>query len=162
MDVADVTRLFAHLDWADRRALDMLRATPVPDAVRRFAHVLGAEEVWLARLEGRPSAQPVWPDLTLDECVALADANRAGWAAYLAALAPAALAGELDYRTTDGRPFRSRVEDILVHVALHGQYHRGQVALLVRAAGGEPSGTDFIAFARGAPAAVPPRETPRA
>jgi uncharacterized damage-inducible protein DinB len=151
-----LTRLFAHLDWADRRALAMLRATPDRDAVRRLAHLLAAEEVWLARLEGRTPTQPVWPDLDLDACAALADANRARWASYLAALTPESLAREVAYTNSAGEPFRSRLDDILLHVLLHGQYHRGQVALLVRAAGGEPQGTDYIAFARGAPAAVTP------
>jgi uncharacterized damage-inducible protein DinB len=149
-------RIFAHLDWADRRALDMLRATPHADALRRLAHVLAVEELWLARLEQRPPSQPVWPALTLDACAALADANRARWAAYLAALTPDALAREVDYVNSAGAPFRSRVDDVLLHVAMHGQYHRGQVALRVREAGGEPAGTDYIVFARGAPAARTP------
>jgi len=50
--------------------------------------------------------------------------------------------------------FRSRVEDILLHVVLHGCYHRGQVAIALREAGAEPSATDFIAFVRGVPAAT--------
>jgi uncharacterized damage-inducible protein DinB len=43
---------------------------------------------------------------------------------------------------------------MLVHVALHGQYHRGQVALLLRASGFEPATTDYIAWTRGVPAAT--------
>jgi uncharacterized damage-inducible protein DinB len=156
MTTDDLARLFAHLDWADRRALEMLRATPDADALRRLAHVLAAEEVWLARLEGRAPTQPVWPALDLDACAALVDENRARWSAYLGALTAEALAGEVAYVNSAGQSFRSRLDDILLHVLLHGQYHRGQVALLVRAAGGEPSGTDFIAFVRGVPAAVTP------
>ena len=156
MPDAVIARLFAHLDWADRRALEMLRATPHPDAVRRLAHVLAVEELWLARLERRAPSQPVWPDLSLDACAALAEESRARWAAYLAALAPESLAREVDYVNSAGEAFRSRVDDILVHVAMHGQYHRGQVALRVREAGGEAAGTDYIAFVRGAPAARTP------
>jgi uncharacterized damage-inducible protein DinB len=52
-----------------------------------------------------------------------------------------------------GQAFTSTVEDILLHVCLHGQYHRGQVALLLREAGAAPATTDYIAFARGAPTA---------
>ena len=156
MTTDDVARLFAHLDWADRRALDMLGATADADALRRLAHVLAVEELWLARLEGRTPAHPAWPALDLDACRALADGNRARWEAYLGALTPAALAGDVAYVNSAGQPFRSRVEDVLLQVLLHGQYHRGQVALLVRAAGGEPPGTDYIAFVRGVPAAVTP------
>jgi uncharacterized damage-inducible protein DinB len=40
-------------------------------------------------------------------------------------------------------------------VALHGSYHRGQIALLMRQGGGAPAATDYIAFVRDMPA--PPR-----
>jgi uncharacterized damage-inducible protein DinB len=55
------------------------------------------------------------------------------------------------------------VGDMLLHVALHGAYHRGQIALLVRAGGSTPSPTDYIAFIRGAPAATrtPVGDAPR-
>jgi uncharacterized damage-inducible protein DinB len=48
-------------------------------------------------------------------------------------------------------------------VALHGSYHRGQIALLVRAGGSTPAPTDYIAFIRGAPAATrtPVGDAPR-
>ena len=56
------------------------------------------------------------------------------------------------YVNSAGQEFVNTVRDILFHVAMHGSYHRGQIALLVREAGGQPAATDFIAFARGADA----------
>ena len=47
--------------------------------------------------------------------------------------------------------------DILLHVCLHGAYHRGQVAVSMRSGGAEPAPTDFIAMRRGVPAAVTTR-----
>jgi uncharacterized damage-inducible protein DinB len=46
------------------------------------------------------------------------------------------------------------VGDILLQVALHGQYHRGKVNLLLRDAALPPAPVDFISFARGVPAAT--------
>jgi len=63
------------------------------------------------------------------------------------------VARAIDYRNSAGQAFRSTVEDILLHVALHGTYHRGQIALVIRGGGGEPASTDYIAFIRGAPTA---------
>jgi uncharacterized damage-inducible protein DinB len=37
---------------------------------------------------------------------------------------------------------------------LHGAYHRGQIALLIRQAGAVPAPTDYVAFVRGAPTAT--------
>ena len=153
-------RLIEHLEWADTAALEALRASGGSDAraLTIYSHVLGAEAVWLARLAGRPSDVAVWPVLTLEQAASLAARNAAELEAVVSSLAPDDLGREIDYRTSDGRAFRSTIEDILLHVALHGSYHRGQIALLIRGGGGEPASTDYIAFARGAPAArtVPP------
>ena len=153
-------KLIAHLKWADAAALEALRRSSGSDtrALTIYSHVLGAEAVWLARLAGRPSDVAVWPILPLEQAASLAERNAAELDALLVSLSPDDLGREIDYRTSDGRAFRSSIEDILLHVALHGSYHRGQIALLIRGGGGEPASTDYIAFIRGAPAArtVPP------
>src|SRR5690606_1364355 len=79
-------------------------------------------------------------------------ANAEGYGALLAELGPADLEREVSYRNSAGRAFESTVVDLLMHVALHGSYHRGQIALLLREGGAEPSATDYVAFIRGAPA----------
>ncbi len=45
------------------------------------------------------------------------------------------------------------VADVLTQLHGHSLYHRGQIASLVRAAGGEPAKTDFIFWSR---ESVPP------
>lgn len=116
--------------------------------------MLGAEHVWLARLRQRPAEAAVWPRLDLDGCDALAAATHAGFEALLAGLDAAALDRAIPYTNSAGVAFRSTPRDILLHVALHGCYHRGQVALELRQNGAEPQPTDYIAFVRGAPAAT--------
>jgi len=54
----------------------------------------------------------------------------------------------VQYRTTTGAPYENTVEEILTQVLLHGAYHRGQIALLVRQLDGQPAVTDFIAWVR--------------
>jgi uncharacterized damage-inducible protein DinB len=163
-------RLFRHLEWADERALTALRSAPrVPArALEIYAHVLGAEHLWLTRLEQVPAAQPVWPGLDLEQCARLAAENHLGLGHYLDGLDPGDFAREIAYTNSAGRSFKTPLDDILIHVALHGCYHRGQVALLLRDGGAEPQPTDYIAFVRGAPAATrtggsgpagPPRAT---
>jgi uncharacterized damage-inducible protein DinB len=61
-----------------------------------------------------------------------------------AQLPPASLDGKVEYRNSKGEPWSSRVEDMLTHVLFHSAYHRGQIALQMRAAGNEPAYTDFI------------------
>jgi uncharacterized damage-inducible protein DinB len=148
-------RLVGHLAWADGETLAALRgaASPPERAVKLYAHVLTAEHVWLSRLKQQPSRLPVWPDMDLAACQALARENAADYAAYVESLTPGDAAREVDYRNSAGDAFRSAIGDVLLHVCLHGSYHRGQVAMLLRDSGAEPRATDYIAFTRGAPAA---------
>jgi uncharacterized damage-inducible protein DinB len=55
---------------------------------------------------------------------------------------------EIEYQSLDAGRFRSRVEDVLAQLFGHSPYHRGQIAMLVKAAGGEPAVTDLIYWSR--------------
>ena len=50
----------------------------------------------------------------------------------------------IDYRNTKGEQWTSSVDDVLMHVILHGSYHRGQIATVLRNGGEEPAYTDYI------------------
>jgi uncharacterized damage-inducible protein DinB len=148
--------LHSHLRWADARTLGALRTSNgQPTQARQlYAHVLGAEETWLARIEGRAPGLAVWPDLDVEQCTAWAERIHRALDAFVAGIDAGRLAEEVAYVNSAGKAFRTSLRDILLHVAMHGQYHRGQVALLLRASGFEPVATDYIAWARGAPAAT--------
>lgn len=155
-ELSIIKRMCAHMSWADNKILRALRATTaIPDgALRELGHVIGAAEVWLARLQGRAPSVPVWPALYLDDIEALAAKVHAGYERYMAGLSEADLSAVIAYKTSAGQPFENRVDDILMHVAMHGQYHRGKVNLLLRQSGAAPAPTDFISMIRGAPAAT--------
>lgn len=152
-----LTRLFGHMRWADTRAREALSDSPgalVERALELYCHVLGAEQVWLSRLRQEKPTVAVWPRLSVQEASTLAAQVHDGFDAFLASLGPDDLDRDVTYVNSAGQEFTSRIEDILLHVALHGCYHRGQVAMLIRDGGGTPAPTDFIAFVRGAPAAT--------
>ena len=152
-------RLVQHLAWADARVLEGLMTDPGSDraALEYFAHVIAVEHLWLSRIRGVASDVAVWPTLSIDECAALADRNRRELESLIAEMGPQDLARDVAYVNSAGKAFVSRVDDILLHVMLHGAYHRGQVSLIVRRSGGTPVPTDYIAFIRGAPTATHPR-----
>ena len=100
----------------------------------------------LARLEKRPPRADVWPGASIDQIEALLNETSACYAEYLASLSAAALDTMISYTNSAGKEFTSSVGDILLYVALHGQYHRGQVNLLLRDSSLEPAPTDYIAF----------------
>jgi uncharacterized damage-inducible protein DinB len=142
--------------WADQRVLEALRAATVQStrALEIYAHVLGAEHVWLSRIRQNPPEYAVWPRLSIDQCANLAAELHEQFRILIDALDENNVLQNVHYRNSAGDEFDSSVADILLQVALHGTYHRGQVALIMRDAGAEPSPTDYIALARGAPAAT--------
>ena len=150
------TKLIDHMEWADKRALASLRSmsNPPPQAVELMAHVLGAERVWLSRIEGSTSPIAVWPKLSLGEADRVLAENAGGYKRMLSNLSSDGLQRPITYKTSAGDQFTSTVEDILTQVITHGSYHRGQIAAQVRASGGTPNPTDYIAYIRGAPAAT--------
>jgi len=155
-DVPHLSKLVAHLAWADDRVLASLRSATAADpaCLELFAHILAAEHVWLARLRGEAPRHRVWPTLSLEECAALVQTNQRELTAYVARVVPADLARGVTYTNSAGQQFTSTIEDILLHVFMHGSYHRAQIAWVLRHGGSVPMPTDYIAFVRGAPAAT--------
>jgi uncharacterized damage-inducible protein DinB len=139
-------RLFACDDWANREALAALKAarTSPPRPLKLMAHIVGAEWLWLGRLEREKQAVAVWPDLTLDQCEAqIAELSRA-WRQYLGGLTPPRLSESIAYINTKGGSWKNTVGDVLMHIVMHSTYHRGQIATDLRASGHTPAYTDFI------------------
>ena len=152
--MSTLPKLIDHLEWADARASGALRAASAPPAKAReiYAHILGSEHTWISRIEGRAATVAIWPTLGDDELARVGSENIAGLRRILDGATDVDLSRIVAYKTSAGHPYESTVEDILLHVALHGSYHRGQIATLLRQGGGEPATTDYILFARDAPA----------
>ena len=138
----DLARLFTYDDWANREEVARLRAIDAPErAVRLLAHTVGAEWLWISRLRSTEPRLAVWPELTLAQCEIEIDALRDAWNGYLH---EAVFDTVIDYTNSIGEKWSNRVLDILTHVVIHGAYHRGQIAIIVRDGGDAPAYTDYI------------------
>lgn len=141
-------KLYEHNWWAhDAIVVELRRAAPDAETLRLLAHVVAAEHLWLSRIDGVKARVAVWPPLALDEIVTLESENRARFRDLLAR-PDDTLLRRVPYRNSAGNGFENDVESILTHVAMHGHYHRGQIARSMRAAGREPVYTDYIGFVR--------------
>ena len=140
--------LFEHNWWAHERLFaELRREPPDPETMRLLAHVIGTEHVWLSRIDGVSPSYPVWPRISLGEAAALAAENRARIEDLLRR-PDDTREQRVRYRNSAGNDFDNSVREILTHVTLHGQYHRGQIAKTMRAAGREPVYTDYIGYMR--------------
>jgi uncharacterized damage-inducible protein DinB len=146
--------LIGHMRWADTVVGDALASavrqpdhTRVADPVSVFAHIAGTEHLWYTRIRGTSTDLPVWPDTTISQSRAIA-ARHADLFEELVAGGGDALDQIVSYRNSAGYDFRNSIRDIVIHVTMHGSYHRGHIARLVRASGGEPPYTDYIQYKR--------------
>jgi uncharacterized damage-inducible protein DinB len=145
---------------ADAHAKTIASLESVPDekrsggdfrkAVAIFGHMVAARRVWLFRL-GIAPAPPgsLFPENpTLVEVIANWNEAAKLWRDYLGGISDADLAKPFDYQSVDGGRFRNTIEEVLMQLFGHSSYHRGQIAMLVKAAGGAPAITDYIYWCR--------------
>lgn len=131
--------------WANEETLRSLtQGTPPARSLRWMAHIIAAEFLWLARIQARPAALPVWPELSLEECKTRLGELSSRLVGALDAGEAGALSRSVSYTNSKGEAWTSTVEEILTHVVIHSAYHRGQIASDLRAAGQEAAYTDYI------------------
>ncbi|HET9064305.1 MAG TPA: DinB family protein [Gemmatimonadales bacterium] len=160
--LTSLRQMHQHAAWADAAMINVVASNgnAIPEVLREFAHIMGAGETWLSRILGRDPRLAVWPTLDAGQIGSTAAQIASGYTALLAGLDDAGLERVVTYVNSAGARFTNSVADILTHVALHAQYHRGKINLLLREGGAAPVPTDFIGYIRGAPAATEARSRP--
>lgn len=133
---------------------DRRKSAEYRKAVDLMAHLVIARTAWLTRIAGEPPISgPLFPqDRPIERVREDRREVEDRWSAYLSTVADEDLARVIDYKMFDGTPCTNTVEDMLTQLFGHSSYHRGQIAVLVRAAGGTPASTDFIHWVRAQPA----------
>lgn len=118
-------------------------------ALQILGHMAAARRIWLSRLGVVPAPAMLFPtNVTLDQVAAELQSVHDLWTTYLRGLDDTAIAEPREYQSLDAGRFRNSVEEILTQLFGHSWYHRGQIAMLVRQAGGEPAATDYIYWCR--------------
>ena len=142
--------------WANKRTLQSLNdlhasGIEIPHrALQVMSHVVAALHIWYARVSGKQEiALPVWGELTLEEMSARNESICALWVKFLRSKTDADLPKEtFTYKNSLGQGYTNTLLEILTHFPIHSEHHRGQIAQMVRSAGGVPVNTDYIQFAR--------------
>ena len=117
--------------------------------LRTLNHVYAMDEVWRAHLEGRPHGYTTRNPEACPPFAELRVAQRAmdAWfVGYSDSLSDARQAEAVSFRFIGGGPGTMSRRDILLHVANHGTYHRGNVASMMYQAGTAPPTTDLPVF----------------
>jgi len=142
-------KLFAYDEWAIARSLGSIDPSVESKAKLLLSHILLAEKIWLTRLHGEDSSSiPTFEEYSVDKCREMAAELHRGYVEFIESLSESDLSRLVTYKNTKGEEFTTAIGEILTHVGLHGVYHRGQIAWLVREGGGTAVDTDFIIFTR--------------
>ena len=144
-------QLYLYDNEMNRQVLEQLRGCKeVEERTRQiFVHLLQAKRIWMGRLRGEKNQDlEIWPDRSWKECAELVEENGRTWLGLLEDLNDDDLEKGITFTTSKGIEYTCSIRDILMHVLVHGGYHRGQIASAMRQAGEEPLLTDYISWTR--------------
>lgn len=157
MNINALTDLYRHMEWADAAAWSAALASghAHTDAKLReyLQHLHVVQRAFLRVWRGEPRDAP-YP--TFEDAPSLMRWGRDYYdeaLAHLGAAGDEALAGPMPVpwasmveRRLGRPPETTTFGETLLQVVLHTTYHRGQINARLRALGGEPAQTDYIAW----------------
>lgn len=141
MATSTLRSLFAYKAWADDELFALLATVPAEHGerlhacIRTLNHIHVVDRIFRAHLAGEPrpfDATNTQGTPSLDGLRAHVAETDAWYVSYVARLSPASLSEVIDFTFTDGDPGRMSREEILLHVATHGGYHRGNVGQVLK------------------------------
>lgn len=118
--------------------------------LRILDHMHVVDRIFQHHLQGLPHAFQAPRSEKMPELQALADSvgEVDDWyASYVGSLAESDFEQSIDFVFTSGKPARMRRGEIILHVCLHGTYHRGNAGAVLQLRGITPSRdaiTDFL------------------
>jgi uncharacterized damage-inducible protein DinB len=143
--------------WADRglydvvsRNLDRLSSENVSIMFRILDHMHAVDRIFQCHLQGLPHTFKAPRSEKMPEFQALATSARElddWYASYVAGLAASDFEQPVDFVFTSGKPARLQRGEIILHVCLHGTYHRGNAGAVLQLMSITPSRdaiTDFL------------------
>ena len=143
--------------WADRGLYEAvgenfgrLSTEDASIMLRILDHIHAVDRIFQHHLQGLPHTFKAPRSETMPELKALADSAREvddWYASYVAGLTDSAFEQPIDFVFTSGKAARMRRGEIILHVCLHGTYHRGNAGALLQLRGLTPSRdaiTDFL------------------
>lgn len=144
-------RLINYNRYANLLIADLICKSGDPaEPVRLMAHLLAAQQVWLARCHNESTTGFVlWPEGNADTFAAIIENNHKRWVGFLEGLTPADFDRRIAYVNFKGETLENTLDDILAHLVNHGTHHRAQAGQYLKAAGAENLPvTDYIFYLR--------------
>ena len=100
--------LFNYDKWANVLIIDTIARTNSPQkSIVLLAHLLAAQQIWLARCHGVALMEPIlWPDQLLENMISITEDNHVRWIAYLNRLNEPDFNKIIVYKNSKGESFK--------------------------------------------------------
>jgi uncharacterized damage-inducible protein DinB/putative sterol carrier protein len=152
--VSTLERVFSYKAKANNGILSAMRqfddASPAKEiAIRVLNHTYAVDRIFAANLRRagheytspNPSHAP-----SLQELSTVIKSSDQWYIDYVSRLDETQLAERIDFTFTDGLPGRMSREEMLMHVTVHGEYHRGQISLIMMQNSIAPPADGFTSY----------------
>ena len=160
MAIALVRELYDYHRWANRRLFDvavglgeavtrdMGRQWSVPTVKGMFAHLYGADALWLTRWKGASPARMAGDAdfATMADLRTKWDVLEAEQRAFIDALDDSALGRRLSYKNNRGEELHIALGPALHHVVNHATHHRSEAATMMTMISGSPPDTGINTY----------------
>jgi uncharacterized damage-inducible protein DinB len=110
-----------------------------------MSHIVNAHHIWNNRILEQMSQLGVWQLHALAEIISI---NRENHESSNRILNDFDLEKIVSYQNTYGVHFTNTIWDQLFHIINHSNYHRAQIATLMKESGIPPAATDYIFYRR--------------
>jgi uncharacterized damage-inducible protein DinB len=151
------SQLVHYKQWADRglydvvgRNLDRLDAQDAAIMLHILDHMHVVDKIFQHHLQGRSHAFHAPRSLEVPDFSTLMNGVQEvdkWYSAYVSRLPEEDFEQPIDFVFTDGTPARMRRGEIILHICLHGTYHRGNAGIVLQKNGIAPNNdrmTDFL------------------
>jgi uncharacterized damage-inducible protein DinB len=146
--------------WADRGLYDVLsghleQLSPEDASImlRILDHMHAVDKIFQHHLQGLPHTFKAARSERMPEFQALANSVQETdywYASYVRSLTEEELEQPIDFVFTSGKRARMRRGEIILHVCLHGSYHRGNAGAVLQLKGMTPGRDGITDFLEGA------------
>ena len=161
MSVELIRELYEYHRWANRRLFDiaadlgdgvtmrdMGKHWSFPTIKGTFAHLYGADRIWLSRWTGAVPARMAGDAdfASMEELRGKWDALEAEQRAFVDGLSASDLTRLIAYTNNQGIHGEVALAPLLQHVVNHGTHHRSEIATMLTIASGSPPDTGIATY----------------
>lgn len=116
--------------WANKKVLKQIQAQshPADKALQLFSHLIFVQKIWLNKIG--ISQEDIRPEYSIKEFAGILDNSYVELIAFIKRQKDFNM--NFTYNDLEGNTHQNTLSDILVHVYVHGAYHRGQIVQLLK------------------------------